>query len=186
MKCNLNGALSFILVTVLTTMARAETVRTPTDGNPAMTIDVPFGWNSKIEKDGSLVVLSGSEFSGVRLRLFADPRMETLPLPQMAASLLKSTEAEPYSRVEAGSIDGHAGQAFWSAATNKHGFHFQVILTLAKLDASHLAAVWRLAGQGLQGGQVPLVQKREPPRYRSGEASTLNVIISEIRIVGLK
>jgi hypothetical protein len=167
--------------------ANAEKARTPAQGDPALEIEVPGGWKSSVTKGGTLAVESASQRSRIWLQVLSDPRLANTPLEQIAAGFYKNIGAGQYSRVEPESIGGRPGETYGAAVSDNGGFQVAVFVTLVRLGPQHVAFLAHGSTQDTRGAQLIRTWKGVPTQtHYGGEGRTMNIIIDEIRIVGLK
>jgi hypothetical protein len=148
--------------------AMAEAVRLPKTGDPAFAFDVPNGWTTLYDQYGNLRITATERTCFIQLSMITGPDVER-PMPEVAAEIIKSAGAAPYSKTEAGAIAGQAGTKYLTTLTNSNGVRLDFKLVLVKLDSAHYASL-----------AILMVPDVSPDR-----AAALDVLIGRIRLTGL-
>lgn len=120
-------------------VAYAETYRVPQTSNPAWVIDVPAGWSASYDDNGNLLVIADDHSAGLQLSILSDPSVNTTPLSELAAEIISSADASPYTSTAPGSLDGIPGETFIGVMPIQGGGTETMRLTMVKLDATHSA-----------------------------------------------
>jgi len=184
MNHNLLPTLVAVLAMVAGAAAHAEKARTPTQGGPALEIEVPGGWKSSISREGTLVVDSASGGSRIWLQVLSGPNLSTTPLEQIAGGFFKNIRAGQYSRVDSQPIDRRASETYAGAVTSPSGYQVPVVVTLARLDPQNVAFLAYVSQS--RGSKYTRTFKGIPTTVHGGEDHTLNIIVDEVRIIGFK
>jgi hypothetical protein len=177
--------------------AHAETARNPVLGDPALEIEVPGGWKASVGQDGVMLVESASGRSKIWLRMYNDPNVAKIEPEKIAAFFFKNMGAAEgkYARTDPEKIGGRRGETFASAVVDSGGFQVPMVVTLLKLNDRSLAFVAYGSTQSSRGVQhtrsassssMSNVGARPVQTLHSGEARVMDIILDEIKIVGLK
>jgi hypothetical protein len=149
--------------------ANAETLRWPTTGQLAFTIELPQGW--AFSDGGSQALISANNHeSSLGLFLINDGDRQNEPLSTLAAEILEASQSPPYSETAPGGVAGISGTIFISTAANPNGVDVVTRLMLARIDATHVAA---LIDMMVEGGDPA-----DRPR--------MDALISGVRLVGVQ
>lgn len=158
-----------LLAFAFASAARAETVRVPEKGDPAMVVEVPRRWELH-EEDGHVALhLKGAKVF-LQLFMISDLAIDRTPLPAIAAHVLEAAGMPAYSQTLPGTIDGRAGQAYVSVRSDPGGGIVTMVLTLVKVDSLHVTALVR--------GTVDSAA--------SAQATYLDELAGSVRIVGAR
>ncbi len=119
----------------------ARTVRFPTSGVPAFVVDLPAGWASSTDKYNNFELKADDGCCSVQLTMNIDPASVSEPIEQSAAEILKGAGAAPYSMRVYDALGGLPAQSFVSKMNSTGS---DITLTLAKIDAGHMAVAARI------------------------------------------
>ncbi len=150
--------------------ASAETVRLPSSGEPAYSFEVPSGWVVVYDQYGNLRISADDKSCAVLLSMIADPAVDTTPATDVAAEIIKSSGAQPYTRTAPGRIAGLAADAFFSSMVNDKGTNIDFKLEIVKLDSSHFATQAILTTANMS----------------SADTAALEALVDDVRFIGLK
>lgn len=147
-----------------------QSARLPRQGNPAIAVDVPAGWNVRYDDLGNLLITAVERYGGFSISMIEEDAVATRSLPDYAAAFLKEAKYPPFQRAQATTLAGRSGQDFFTVAKNSSGVGLNVRVILVKLDGTHLVSVTRITAVGSTAAQ---------------EAS-MDALLARMRFVGLK
>lgn len=150
--------------------ARAETVRLPATGTPAYSFNVPDGWIIVYDQYGNLRISAADKSSALLLSMIEDPAVDTTPAAEVAAEIIKSSGAPPYTRTGSGRIAGLAADAFYTQLVNDKGVTLDFKLEIVKLDPTHYASQATLSVTDMTPAQT----------------GALDALIEDVRFTGPK
>ncbi|MBS0519841.1 MAG: hypothetical protein JSR90_14210 [Proteobacteria bacterium] len=158
--------LAFAVVSVA---ARAQPVRIPGKGDPALVVEVPRHWELHQEEGHVALHLKGAKVF-LQLSMVSGLAVDRTPLPTIASNVFEAAGMPAWSQTLPATIDGRAGQAYVSVRADPGGGIVTMVLTLVKLDPLHVAALIR--------GTVD--------SEASAQAGYLDELAGSIRIVGAR
>jgi hypothetical protein len=158
------------IVLAATSAARAEMVRIPAAGEPAFAFEAPEGWTVFVKAPNALRLASAGGHAALELSIVDSAEVAAMPVSAIGADILRMAGLPPPSMIQAGAIGGFPGEGYTVRGTNEKGVALTAILTVAKLDASHVATMMRATADGIS----------------STEAADLQRLIDRVRIVGVK
>lgn len=119
--------------------AAAMNVRAPVSGAPAFDVSVPAGWMWQMDPFGNLHLTRENRSAVVQLRI-VDGEDAKRTYPDLAAEILESAGATPFTGSAPSSIAGIAGESFDSTMV-AGGMRIDLKIVLARLDAGHVATL---------------------------------------------
>ncbi|HZQ00648.1 MAG TPA: hypothetical protein VFB13_13980 [Reyranella sp.] len=155
---------------VLAAAAYAQSIRVPPQGSPALTVDLPPGWTSRVDENGNVDITHPSHHAQMRIAMIVDDGIEATSLQELAKNMLNAAHFALYTRTEPAAIGGHQGQAFYGSAVNSSGVQLTYKIVWVKLDARHAATTARLAAVGAT----------------TAETNSLDALVSRVRVIGAK
>ncbi|HET9150042.1 MAG TPA: hypothetical protein VFO61_06120 [Alphaproteobacteria bacterium] len=114
-------------------------VRAPVSGTPAFDVSVPAGWMWGMDPFGNLHLTRANRSAVVQLRI-VDGEDAKRTYPDLAAEILESAGATPFTGNAPSSIAGITGESFDSSMV-AGGMRIDLELVLARLDAGHVASL---------------------------------------------
>ena len=158
------------LALVATSGAKAQTLRIPKDGEPALALAMPTNWTAKYDDLGNLQYSSADRSLNIQLSVIDDPAVMTATLAEVAASIFKEGNIPAYARSAPGAIDGRKGETFFTKKTYGDSGTVVFEVTLVKIDSQHIASMGRVTRDGLTAAQL----------------APLDGVVRQVRIIGAR
>ena len=138
MRMGILAASGFMLASLTGASARAESVRYPANGNPALVISIPSGWTHKPAPTGDhLETFVLTSPHGIEVAALVVPYPGT---PEMYAQQMANVSHLQMENAKATQLLGFPGFMFDGAYTS-FGISFSVHYVQAKVDKVHLALI---------------------------------------------
>jgi hypothetical protein len=168
MRCNVLPAIAAAFVLGLALAVQAEPVRLPRAGDPAFAFDAPAGWRIVYDQRANLQFFHASNSVVMQLTMVGGPDAKQ-PLEDGVALAFRAAGFPPFTRQQAGVIDGRAGQIFFGSK-DQNGVQLLVDLTAVRLDATHVAVLWRLRRADAEPGAM----------------AALDALVAAVRLTGVQ
>ncbi len=140
---------SVVAASVLLGMsARAEDVRFPETGSPALVVHTPDGWTHQPDGDGNMLLIAGNHTASFALTVGS----YVGTLDDLAAATMRTAQANPPQNMGPTQISGYRGYMYDTNMVNPSGIHVNVHMVVVKTDASHMASITLLSVDGIGGG----------------------------------
>jgi hypothetical protein len=149
---------------------QAAPVRIPTIGTPAFAFDAPSGWNVLYDDFGNLRLSADDKSSFVLLTIISEPNLANMSLDAVAAAVMKSAGAAPFSSTSPATIGGLAGTSYFSQITAPNGASIGVTVEIVRLDATHA------------GGLAILKTANMTP----GQTASLDALVAQVKLEGAR
>lgn len=156
------------LVVAVASSAIAEPVRLPKEGLPAFAFSAPAGWRVVYDPHGNLQFYNPDNSALLQLSIMSGEEMVGQSLEALATEILKTAEFPPYTRQQASSIEGRAGQVFYTSTVSE-GVTLNLELTLVRLNASTVVTLTRFKRSDVS----------------PAAASALETLVSAVRLIGV-
>ena len=157
-----------LLAEVRLTAAHPVEVRLPKSGDPAFSFTVPAAWAAKYDDIGTLTIKN--QICGCAVVLYLESGdARNVTTAQVAANALKAMGAPAATTTAAGTLGGIPGDVYFSTMNNPNGGLFSLKVTIAKLDASHIA-------------EMILITPRELSPARAADVDS---VLNQIQFTGL-
>lgn len=170
MRCRFLASLALAFLLAAASVAQAEMVRVPKSGEPAYAFEAPLGWEVIAKAPAAVRLASVIGHTALELSIVDSAEVAAMPLSAIAGDLLRLAHLPPSSLSQPGSIAGHGGESYAVHGRNDKDVPLTAVLTVAKLDATHVATMMWVAAEGIS----------------PTEAAELEHLVGAVRIVGVR
>lgn len=126
--------------------AQTRTVRHPATGSPALTVDLPGGWNTSIDPDNNLIIVSPETGAAFSLTLTQDEPGYTLD--RFAREALGVAQAYDITPAGPEMIPPFTGSLYFAKMKPDGSQALDLKMIITKVDADKIASATLISGPG--------------------------------------
>lgn len=135
--------------------AHAEAFRFPKKGKHAFHVNLPKGWNTKVDTRGGLLLVPPYQHAMIYLGIVVDDKLRNQPDRAVADEVAKTVGIEHIDSEGRARVTGSNGAAIYSGAAfsgimpAKHGFARKAKIMIFRLEPNTWAQMWIVTQPGM-------------------------------------
>jgi hypothetical protein len=145
--------------------AHADAFRFPKTGKHAFRVELPKGWNTKVDTRGGLLVVPPFQHAMIYLGIVVDDKLRNQPDRAVADEVAKTVGIEHIDNESRARVTGpngaaiYRGTAFSGMMPAEHGFARKAKIMIFRLEPNTWAQVWTVTQPGMNAVESDALDK---------------------------